>query len=457
MAGEIVRLADGLVRGTTIVPLFNPSGKPERQRQIAVSIVLCPRTTNQAVIEKNFERLMSTFVPLLTSQRVDSIAGKDDLESLASWLVARFRNRGIGAARLERVELMDDAGPSYSVTPTFVHRSREEADFVSLLQSCELVGHFAEGERYNTKSDADAIRKMIDAGGDKPIPLACFLCPPYVGEFTERGTVRYVGVHDEFDDDPASYNFDYHYRQYIDCVRHVAQLAETRAIRIAPVIVFSDWGLIAIDEIRKTLGSDMTIVSRLDRFRNGMHRYCASSSPRVEVTSFRELGVPDHLPLGLPMDGRERETWLIERARTSQDSTALTELLSYAREPDRLRQLLDWREFATIPPSDRAVVIDCLKVYHNICRLRFAALSSAEQQRMQGIETDNATELRYDAFVDAVLRMVQYQLYSRLFVEKFGPGICCYQDPGFTACGNLFRRLSFPVLFLDPERVLATS
>lgn len=57
----------------------------------------------------------------------------------------------------------------------------------------------------------------------------------------------------------------------------------------------------------------------------------------------------------------------------------------------------------------------------------------------------------------AILRLVQYQLYAKLFVQRFGQSICCYQDPGFTACGNLFRQPTFPVLFLDPQLVLAAS
>src|SRR5690348_8236505 len=92
---EITYLGEDVVRGTTIVPLYNPTCKLERQRSIAVSIVLRVRTRNSDAIERNFHRLMSTFVPLLRTQRVDSICGEDDLESLAEWLIARFRNRGI--------------------------------------------------------------------------------------------------------------------------------------------------------------------------------------------------------------------------------------------------------------------------------------------------------------------------------------------------------------------------
>jgi len=48
-------------------------------------------------------------------------------------------------------------------------------------------------------------------------------------------------------------------------------------------------------------------------------------------------------------------------------------------------------------------------------------------------------------------------VYATLFVQRVGHGICCYQDPGFTACGNLIRRPMFPVLFVDPNLVLAAS
>jgi hypothetical protein len=401
---------------------------------------------------------LTTFVPLLKTQRVDSICGSDDLESLATWMIARFRNRGIGAARLERLELMDDCGPSYSIAPAPRGVPQTAGDFVSELQSFELVGHFAQGERYNTKGDAEAIRKMIHAAGNAPIPMACFLCPPYIGENTAGGSVRYIGVHDEFEDDPASYNFDYHYKLYIECVRKVACLAELRGVSLEPIVVFSDWALIGIDDIRKTLGSDETIVERMIRFRDGMSQYCVGASPHVQVSSFRDLGVPNFFPLGLPMDPALRESWLVDYARVSADAGALQSLLAYAGNPELLKQLLDWRAFSSIERSSyRAAIIDCLKVYHNICRLRFAALNPEEQRRLGAIETDNGAELRHEAFVDAVLRFVQYQLYSRLFVERFGPGICCYQDPGFTACGNLFRRSGFPVLFLDPNRVLAAS
>ena len=459
---EIEYLDDTLVKGTTVVRLYNPTGKLDRQRHIAVSLVLRVRSAEREAIERNFHRLTSTFVPLLQSQRVDSIAGQDDLSSLAAWLVARLRNRGMGAARLERLELMDDAGPSYSISPSAAAHTHPDADgdFVSLLQSCELVGHFTSAERYNTRSDREVIRQIIAHAGGDPVPLACFLCPPYVGQVDPAGSVRYVGVHDSFDDEPASYNFDYHYRLYIECLSGVARLAESRGIAINPMIVFSDWALIGIDDIRATLGSDEAIVGRMARFRDGMARYAGARTPAVSVISFQEIGVADYFPLGLPTSGTARESWLRDFAGSSDatGATALDELLAYAKQSGRLRELLDWRAFTTIPGSPhRSTVIDCLKVYHNICRLRFAALPDGEQKRLGDIASDQASGLRYEAYLDAVLRLVQYQLYSRLFVERFGNAICCYQDPGFTACGNLFRRPMFPILFLDPKLVLSMS
>lgn len=137
---------------------------------------------------------------------------------------------------------------------------------------------------------------------------------------------------------------------------------------------------------------------------------------------------------------------------------ALTELLGCAGQPEKLRDFVDWRAFARVARSrHRSTVIDCLKVYHNICRLRFAALSNEEQRRLGDIESESATDLRYEAYLDAILRLVQYQLYAKLAVEHFGRSICCYQDPGFTACGNLFRQPEFPVLFLDPLLVLGEA
>jgi hypothetical protein len=179
--------------------------------------------------------------------------------------------------------------------------------------------------------------------------------------------------------------------------------------------------------------------------------------PGVEVTSFQELGVADHFPLGLPASGAAREAWLRTLAQTDTAITPLlTDLLAYAMSPEKLGELLDWRAFRTIEKSPhRSKVIDCLKVYHNICRLRFAALSPEEQLRVGDIKADSGNGLHYEAYMDAVLRLVQYQLYAKLFVKRFGDAICCYQDPGFTACGNLFRLPSFPVVFLDPTRVLA--
>lgn len=137
---------------------------------------------------------------------------------------------------------------------------------------------------------------------------------------------------------------------------------------------------------------------------------------------------------------------------------ALTELLGFAGQPEKLRDFVDWRAFARVARSrHRSTVIDCLKVYHNICRLRFAALSNEEQRRLGDIKSESATDLRYEAYLDAILRLVQYQLYAKLAVEHFGRSICCYQDPGFTACGNLFRQPEFPVLFLDPLLVLGEA
>jgi len=458
---EIRYLDHDVVKGTSVIPLFNPTGKADRQRHLAVSLVLRTRVSDAEAVELNFHRLAETFVPLLRTQRVDAIAGADDLPSLATWLVARLRNRGIGAARLERLELIDDSGPSFTLASDFhviVNGSNgHKEDFVSLLQSCELVGHFTSAERYNTRADSECIRQMLSDAASISIPVACFLCPPYVGEPVVTGGTRYIGVHDSFEDEPATYNFDYHYRLYIDCLSAIARLANSRNVSITPIVVFSDWALIGIEEIRKTMGNDDRIVATLAKFREGMSRYAKDLVPGVEVTSFQELGVADHFPLGLPASGAAREAWLRTIAQTDTAITQLlTDLLAYAMSPEKLRDLLDWRAFRTIEKSPhRSKVIDCLKVYHNICRLRFAALSPEEQLRVGDIKADSANGLHYEAYMDAVLRLVQYQLYAKLFVKRFGDAICCYQDPGFTACGNLFRLPSFPVVFLDPTRVLA--
>ena len=189
-----------------------------------------------------------------------------------------------------------------------------------------------------------------------------------------------------------------------------------------------------------------------------MVRHARELVPAVAVTSFQELGVADHLPLGLPTSGSSREAWLRAFMEASDIAPSLAELLSYAGQRDKMRDLLDWRAFATIAKSaHRSTVIDCLKVYHNICRLRFAALSNEEQRRLGDIKSEAASDLRHEAYLDAILRLVQYQLYAKLAVEHFGRSVCCYQDPGFTACGNLFRRSEFPVLFLDPLLVLGAS
>lgn len=457
---EVRYIDEDLVRGTSVVPLYNPSGKPDRQRHLSVSLILRLRGADTQAVEANLERLSETFVPLLRTKRIDAIAGSDDLSALATWLIARFRHRGVGAARLERLELIDDSGPSFTISPEAGNgvQATDNHDFVSRLQSCELVGHFTATERYNTRADGDAIRDILKNGRGAPVPVVSFLCPPYVGQAEAVGGTRYVAVHPSFDDEPASYNFDYHYRLYIDCLSAVARLANSHGIAVAPVAVFSDWALIGIDDIRATMGSDDHIMSSLVKFQEGMTRYASGRDPAVEVKSFQELGVNDHFPLGLPPDGASREKWLRAFMETSDTSSALAELLGYARQRDRLCELLDWRAFGTIARSaHRATVIDCLKVYHNICRLRFTALSNEEQRRLGDIKSVAASELRYEAYIDGILRLVQYQLYAKLTVERFGQSICCYQDPGFTACGNLFRKPGFPVLFLDPLLVLSAA
>jgi hypothetical protein len=456
-----VRFLDAdLVRGTSVVSLYNPTGKADRQRHLSVSLILRIRDADTLAVEANLQRLSETFVPLLRTKRIDAIAGSDDLPSLATWLIARLRNRGIGAARLERLELIDDSGPSFTISPEAgngVHAT-DNGDFVSVVQSCELVGHFTATERYNTRADGDAIREILKNAGGAPVPVVSCLCPPYVGQPEPGGGTRYIAVHDSFEDDPASYNFDYHYRLYIDCLSAVARLAKSHGVAIAPIAVFSDWALIGIDDIRATMGSDDRIAGTLAKFREGMARYASDRDPAVEVKSFRELGVPDHFPLGLPTTGSDREQWLRAFMVASDISPALGELLGYAGQPDKLRDLLHWRAFETIASSThRATVIDCLKVYHNICHLRFAALSNEEQRRLGDIKSETARDLRYEAYIDAILRLVQYQLYAKLAVKHFGRSICCYQDPGFTACGNLFRQPEFPVLFLDPLLVLGEA
>jgi hypothetical protein len=453
-------LDDDLVRGTSIVPLYNPTGKADRQRHLSVSLILRIRAADIQAVEANLQRLADTFVPLLRTKRIDAIAGADDLSSLAAWLIARLHNRGMGPARLERLELIDDSGPSFTLSPETgngVHATGN-GDLVTLLQSCELVGHFTATERYNTRADGDAIREILKNAAGASVPVVSFLCPPYVGQSKVGGGTRYVAVHDSFDDDPASYNFDYHYRLYVDCLSAVARLAKSHGVEIAPVVVFSDWALIGIDAIRATMGSDDRIVDTLAKFREGMVRHAGKLVPAVAVTSFQELGVANHLPLGLPSTGSSREVWLRAFMEASGSMPALAELLGYSGKPDRLCDLLDWRAFATVARSPhRSTVIDCLKVYHNICRLRFAALANEEQRRLGDIKSETASELRYEAYLDAILRLVQYQLYAKLAVEHFGRSICCYQDPGFTACGNLFRQPGFPVLFLDPTLVLAAA
>jgi hypothetical protein len=336
-------------------------------------------------------------------------------------------------------------------------RAADYHDFVSRLQSCELVGHFTGTERYNTRADADAIREILKNGG-APASVVSFLCPPYVGRPEPNVGTRYIAVHPSYDDEPASYNFDYRYRLYIDCLSAITRLANAHGVAVAPVAVFSDWALIGIDDIRATMGGDDRIIDTLAKFREGMAHYASERDPAVEVKSFQELGVPDHFPLGLPPNGASREEWLRTFMETPDTSPALVELLGFAGQRDRLRDLLDWRAFGTIAPSaHRATVIDCLKVYHNICRLRFAALSDEEQRRLGDIKSETASELRYEGYIDAILRLVQYQLYAKLAVEHLGTSICCYQDPGFTACGNLFRLPEFPVLFLDPLLVLSAA
>src|SRR5260370_25113772 len=98
---EIRYLDHDVVKGTSVIPLYNPTGKPDRQRHLAVSLVLRTRGADAQAVESNLHRLAETFVPLLRTKRVDAIAGAYDLPSLATWLMARLRNRGIGAARPE--------------------------------------------------------------------------------------------------------------------------------------------------------------------------------------------------------------------------------------------------------------------------------------------------------------------------------------------------------------------
>src|SRR5260221_2530815 len=153
---EIRYLDRDVVKATSVIALYNPTGKADRQRHLAVSLVLRTRVTDSQAVESNLHRLAKTFVPLLRTQRVDAIAGADDLPSLATWLMARFRNRGIGAARLEKLELIDDSGPSFTVSlDSHViagGSNGNKGDFVSLLRSCELVGHFTPAERYTTRA-----------------------------------------------------------------------------------------------------------------------------------------------------------------------------------------------------------------------------------------------------------------------------------------------------------------
>lgn len=420
------------------------------------------------------------------THKLKAIANDLSAQKVAKWVVSRLAKKAPRNFELQNVTLTcpllipshdhyqvdrRDKEDSKSVHDAFLKATMNispplQPTDISLLKPM-YVGALRDkggmGERYLSRQDMADIARILQQKKQesKPAIFVNFICPPYAKTSQDGAHKNYNSIHPNFADPPASYNFNYNYYVPIDIMSAMQSLCEREGVTARSYIVLGDWSLICIDNILATLGSEEQACTNLTAFFNGMNGHLLKQNKGIELTSFRKIGVPDILPIGLPYSVEARLAWLegFSRDDTKDDFDGLRrhlrQLLSVVDHTEDLNDMLDWRQYDDLyqsitqtsdEPISKSLMVEIAKVYGNIYELK----KSEESFVADG----NAEGLHKTAYIDTLLRYTQYQIFSRLFTKRYGSAICMYSDPKFSSCGHFFRQGDMAVAFVDEKRIL---
>lgn len=429
------------------------------------------------------------FISIFTNQKLASVARNLSAEALIYWLRQRLEKKIPRAIKIDEITtecpLLDP--PLHSVRgsqvqennePSIVKshylnvasgnnpdgRSEQEQALISVLYENSLRDKQGQGEPFFSRRDAKHALGLLEQAkaAQKPLNFVIFICPPYAKTIQDGAHKNYDAIHDNFNDDPKTYNFDYNYHAPIHLMAAVRALAKAKGVETNSHIVLGDWGLISIDRILENMGSPQRVLSNLSKFFNGMSAHVAHNYGDIFITSFQQIGACDYLPIGLPYETQYRHEWLQSFAN-GQDGDrfhvlrqGLKVLLKLAEDQDVLDKLQDWRNYGNIYKSimsfdgerklEKSRFVDVAKVYKSVFELR--------KNEATAMGDFNVSMLKRTAYIDTLLRYTEYQIYSGLFADKNGPSVCMYSDPKFSSCGHFFRHPEVAVAFVDEHKLI---
>lgn len=394
----------------------------------------------------------------LTEKKIKDFVQDDEPALLSKWITKRINKLIEGRLKLLSLEVELD-GKKY--IEDFKNKGNNKNFKLSgnlikkLLSSYDITMKFGaqQNQRLTNNKSWGISNKLIS--GKKIIPIITFVCPPYTKPVNDKKFSGYNGLHHDFNVNPLAYGFDYSFILYLNALKSLAKILQEAGINVKPVIIFGDWSLVDLPGIKKTLKTKINIIRRLKEFEKSMKIYISAYYPEIIVSTFQELGVQNYMPLGFSTNPSERKNWIKKQVNANKidwiDKKILDLILNLNK--DKLSFLFDWKNYRSINVEEeyKKDLVDFLKTYHNIAWIRLREKKEKKNyQSFSYLASKNAEIIRLDAYYDALLRFIEYKLYGKLAIKKFGPSICCYQDTTFTAAGNCFFNDKFPVLFINP-------
>jgi hypothetical protein len=295
--------------------------------------------------------------------------------------------------------------------------------------------------------------KRLIGESSSDVFLCNYICPPY----SRDKELGFVGLFDSVYKSPIKYNFDYNYFKIFKNIRKIIYLGEKLGLPLKGLVVFCDWGLVDIEGIRSTLKTDTEISTQLSKFRLSIDNLF-KKYPDMKVVSLSQLDIVDYLPLGLPYSYEERSRFLRNihgidnKFFTVVDKDFFIKILSWM-DDKKLIQFLDWNNFSEL--NDWGIfkedLVNILKTYNNVLWVKINKKYLKPTRNLIYLKENR--DLRRGAFYSAILRYVEYKIYSHVISLRFDRTICLYQDNKFPMAGNHFRSSKMPILFLDPDHI----
>ncbi len=433
----------------------------------------------------------SEFPDFFATRKLSAVTKNLSTDELAQWLKQRIEKKIPGRVKVNAIEIdcmllspnklcreyfHAEVDPQKNLRGNFAQAiarlepsivTPEAKRFVEIMHQSSLLDKQGRGEPFFSRQDVARVLALMGNGNKtgEPVNFVTFICPPYSKTHQDGAHKNYNSIHPNFHDDPHTYQFDYDYNVPIRIMASVLASAKSSGVNARAHIVLGDWGLICIDSILSTMGSEEDILGNLSSFFNGMNGHVQEKYVGIEMSSFQRLGSGAYMPIGLPYSTESRLGWLHDFCNGKPEDgvedrfaylrAEMQCFLKIAEDDAFIERLLDWHNYDEAYLSlsqngepERSLsknkLVEVAKVYRNIYELR-------RNESATVAERENP-HLRNVAYVDTLLRYTEYQIYSGLFTAQHGKSVCMYSDPKFSSCGHFFRQEDMAIAFIDDQK-----